>query len=73
MLHVCYGWWAVWQCPSGTAEVGATGMGAAAAHLLIVVSVANDHGLVGGRVGEVVVATRAGWLRFSLPEALRQW
>ena len=50
--------------------VGTIGMGGAAAHLLVVVSVADDDGLVGGRVREGVVATRTGWLRFSL-EALR--
>ena len=47
-------------------------MGGAAAHLLVVVSVADDHGLVGVCVGEGVVATRAGWARFSLREALGQ-
>ena len=66
------GWWAAWRCPSGTAEVGTTDMGGAAAHLLVVVSVADDDGLVGGRVREGVVATRAGWARFSLREALGQ-
>ena len=66
------GWWAAWRCPSGPAEVGTTDMGGAEAHLLVVVRVADDDGLVGGRVGEGVVATRAGWVRFSLWEALRQ-
>ena len=47
-------------------------MGGAAAHLLVVVRVADDDGLVGGRVGEGVVVTRAGWLRFSLREAIGQ-
>ena len=70
--HVRDWWWAAWRCPSGTAEVGTTDMGGAAAHLLVVVRVADDDGLDGGRVGEGVVATRAGWARFSLREALRQ-
>ena len=70
--HVRDWCWAAWQCPSGTAEVGTIGMGGAAAHLLVVVSVADDDGLVGGRVREGVVATRAGWVRFSLLEALGQ-
>ena len=48
-------------------------MGGAAAHLLVVVRVADDDGLVGGRVREGVVATRAGWVCFSLREALHQW
>ena len=60
------------QCPSGTAEVGTTDMGGAAAHLLVVVRVADDDGLGGGRVREGVVVTRAGWLRFSLREAIGQ-
>ena len=47
-------------------------MGGAAAHLLVVVRVADDDGLDGGRVGEGVVVTRAGWLRFSLREAIGQ-
>ena len=47
-------------------------MGGAAAHLLVVVRVADDDGLDGGRVGEGVVSTRAGWARFSLLEALGQ-
>ena len=47
-------------------------MGAAAGHLLVVVRVNDDDGLVGGRVGEGVVATRTGWGRFSLLEALGQ-
>ena len=64
--------WAAWRCPSGTAEVGTTDMGGAAAHLLVGVRVADDDGLVGERVGEGVVATRAGWGRFSLQEALGQ-
>ena len=65
-------WWAAWRCPSGTAEVGTTDMGGAAAHLLVGVRVADDDGLGGERVREGVVATRAGWARFSLLEALRQ-
>ena len=52
--------------------MGTTDMGGAAAHLLVVVRVADDDGLDGGRVGEGVVATRAGWGRFSLREALGQ-
>ena len=47
-------------------------MGGAAAHLQVGVRVADDDGLVGGRVREGVVATRAGWVRFSLLEALGQ-
>ena len=39
---------------------------------MVVVRVADDDGLDGGRVGEGVVATRAGWVRFSLLEALDQ-
>ena len=47
-------------------------MGGAAAHLLVGVRVADDDGLVGERVREGVVATRAGWGHFSLQEALGQ-
>ena len=65
-------WWAAWRCPSGTAEVGTTDMGGAAAHLQVVVGVADYDDLVGGRVREGVVATRAGWARSSLLEALGQ-